>query len=59
MREFNLTGICVPNRHYMVDISEKIEKIFELVEGEKYFNVVVRVGKEDRRTYRKTGKAGR
>ena len=39
MREFNVTGICVPNRHYMVDISEKIEQIFKLVESEKYFNI--------------------
>ena len=39
MREFNVTGLCVPNRHYMVDISEKIEKIFKLVEGEKYFTI--------------------
>ena len=22
MREFNVTGICVPEMHYMVDISE-------------------------------------
>jgi len=21
MREFNVTGLCVPKRHYMVDIS--------------------------------------
>ena len=39
MREFNVTGICVPNRHYMVDISEKIEQIFSLVESEKYFTI--------------------
>ena len=39
MREFNVTGICVPHMHYMVDISEKIEKIFKLVEGMKYFTI--------------------
>ena len=39
MREFNVTGLCVPKRHYMVDISEKIEKIFKLVEGKKYFTI--------------------
>ena len=33
MRKFNVTGICVPDMHYMVDISEKTEKIFKLVEG--------------------------
>jgi hypothetical protein len=39
MREFNVTGICVPKMHYMVDISEKIENIFQLVEGGKYFTI--------------------
>ena len=39
MREFNVTGICVPDMHYMVDISEKIEQIFELVESRKYFTI--------------------
>jgi hypothetical protein len=39
MREFNVTGICVPNMHYMVDTSEKIEKIFELIERKKYFTI--------------------
>src|SRR5215469_11409858 len=39
MREFNVTGICVSDMHYMVDISEKIEQIFKLVEGKKYFTI--------------------
>jgi len=39
MREFNVTGVCVPNMHYMVDISEKVEKVFRLVEGAKYFTI--------------------
>ena len=39
MRKFNVAGICVPNRHYMVDISDKVEQIFRLVEGEEYFTI--------------------
>ena len=39
MREFNVTGLCVPEMHYMVNISEKIEQIFKLVEGRKYFTI--------------------
>ena len=39
MRKFNVTGICVPHRHYMVDISEKVEQIFKLVEDEAYFTI--------------------
>ncbi|MCL2073636.1 MAG: AAA-like domain-containing protein [Marinilabiliaceae bacterium] len=39
MREFNVVGNCVPNMHYMVDISKKIDQIFQLVEGAKYFTI--------------------
>jgi len=39
MRKFNVTGICVPNKHYMVDISQKIEKIFSMVEDGFYFTI--------------------
>ncbi|MDY4078701.1 MAG: AAA family ATPase, partial [Clostridium sp.] len=37
MKEFNTTGLCNPNKHYMVDISDKLENIKKLVEKEKYF----------------------
>jgi hypothetical protein len=39
MRRFNVTGNCVPEMHYMVDTSEKIEKIFQLVEEKSYFTI--------------------
>ena len=39
MRRFNVTGICVPEMHYMVDISNKIEQIFKLVENKDYFTI--------------------
>ncbi|QTA82681.1 AAA ATPase-like domain-containing protein [Desulfonema limicola] len=38
-REFNDTGLCVSNRHYMVDTSKKIESIFRLIEKGKYFTI--------------------
>jgi len=38
-KEFNDTGLCVPHRHYMVDISAKVEKISELVAKSKYFTI--------------------
>jgi len=38
-REFNDTGLCVPNWHYMVDTSEKIGDIIRLVEKGKYFTI--------------------
>ena len=39
MRKFNITGICVPDMHYMVDTGEKIEKIFQMVEAKEYFTI--------------------
>lgn len=39
MREFNVTGTCVPNRHYMVDITEKLKQIETLVEKGNYFTI--------------------
>ena len=39
MRKFNVTGLCVPDLHYMVDIGEKIEQIFHLVEEKAYFTI--------------------
>jgi hypothetical protein len=39
MREFNVTGICLPKEHYMVDISNKVNQIAALVEKGKYFTI--------------------
>ena len=39
MREFNVTGNCVKNKHYMVDISEKLKKIKAMVDKERYFTI--------------------
>jgi hypothetical protein len=38
-KEFNVTGICFPDKHYMVDTSEKLEAIMNLVERGKYFTI--------------------
>jgi hypothetical protein len=39
MRSFNVTGLCVPRKHYMVDISEKLDQIVALVDKEAYFTI--------------------
>ena len=39
MRRFNVTGICVPGKHYMVDISGKLAKIKEMVDYGDYFTI--------------------
>jgi len=38
-KRFNSTGVCVGRKHYMVDISNKLEKIRELIDNEFYFNI--------------------
>ena len=39
MREFNTTGLCVPERHYMVDISGRVAQMRAMVERGDYFCV--------------------
>ena len=39
MKEFNTTALCRPDRHYMVDISKRVENIKELVDEGKYFTI--------------------
>ena len=36
MKKFNITGPCVPEKHYMVDITNKIEKIKTLANKSAY-----------------------
>ncbi|MCQ2219560.1 MAG: AAA family ATPase [Paludibacteraceae bacterium] len=38
-KEFNTTGSCNPERHYMVNIDDKLAKIRELVDKGKYFTI--------------------
>ncbi|MEA3450572.1 MAG: AAA-like domain-containing protein [Bacteroidota bacterium] len=36
-KEFTDTGLCVPNRHYMVDTTSQLKETIELIERGKYF----------------------
>ncbi|MDQ1355511.1 MAG: hypothetical protein QG657_5821 [Acidobacteriota bacterium] len=36
-KRFNITGVCFPEEHYMVDVSNKINDIFAMVEQGDYF----------------------
>lgn len=38
-KRFNVTGSCLPEYHYMVDISEKLKKIKMLVDSGEYFTI--------------------
>ena len=39
MKEFNTTAVCIPSKHYMVDVSDKVEAIKKLVDEGKYFTI--------------------
>ena len=38
-KRFNSTGVCVSRKHYMVDISNKLKEIKELIDNEFYFTI--------------------
>lgn len=37
MKKFNTTGLCIPGKHYMVDITERLVKIRAMVDEGDYF----------------------
>ena len=39
MRAFNTAAVCIPSKHYMVDLSERVEEIGKLVNEGKYFTI--------------------
>lgn len=39
MKEFNTTAVCIPIKHYMVDLSERVKEIKKLVDAGKYFTI--------------------
>ena len=39
MKKFNTTAVCIPSKHYMVDLSERIQEIKALVDDGKYFTI--------------------
>jgi hypothetical protein len=38
-KKFNITGLCLPAKHYMADISEKLAQVLALVEEGEYFAI--------------------
>ena len=39
MKCFNTTAICLPSKHYMVDLTSRVEQIKKLVDDGKYFTI--------------------
>ena len=38
-RVFNTTGVCIPEKHYMVNINGRLQQIKVLVDEGKYFTI--------------------
>ena len=36
-KKFNTAGLCVEDKHYMVNIDEKIKSIIKLIQSDSYF----------------------
>lgn len=39
MKKFNITGTCIPHKHFMADTSEKINQISAMIEEGEYFTI--------------------
>ena len=39
MKEFNTTTVCIPSKHYMVDLTERVAEIRKMVDAGKYFAI--------------------
>ncbi len=39
MKCFNTTTVCIPEKHYMVDLSERVREIKKLIDAGKYFTI--------------------
>lgn len=39
MKRFHVTGTCIPDKHYMADISSKLDQIVEMIEQDSYFTI--------------------
>lgn len=38
-KEFNVTAVCMPEVHYMVNIDERLRKVKAMVDAGKYFTI--------------------
>ena len=39
VKVFNTQAVCIPSKHYMVDLSERVKEIKKLVDAGKYFTI--------------------
>ena len=38
-KKFNVTGVCIPELHYMINLSSRLEKIKDMVDQGLYFTI--------------------
>ncbi|MFM9948817.1 MAG: AAA-like domain-containing protein [Saprospiraceae bacterium] len=38
-KKFNITGTCIPSRHYMADTTAKLKRVMALIEDGEYFTI--------------------
>jgi len=39
MKKFNTTAVCIPSKHYMVDLSDRVARIRKMVDAGEYFTI--------------------
>ena len=39
MKKFNIAGVCIPEKHYMVDLTGRLAEIRRMVEDGQYFSI--------------------
>ena len=39
MKKFNTTAVCIPSKHYMVDLSDRVAEIKKKVDAGEYFTI--------------------
>ena len=37
MKHFTTVGVCIPSKHYMVDLTSRVKTIMAMVDEGKYF----------------------
>lgn len=38
-KRFNVTGLCVPEKHYMADLTERVNRISKMIDAGDYFTI--------------------
>ncbi len=38
-KKFNVTGLCIPEKHYMADLSKRVREIRKMIDAGDYFTI--------------------